>query len=86
MALREPECGQMTVEFAVALPVVVVIAVIAVNALAFFSDCAAFDNLFRDAMRCACRRRLRRTARMSSRAGGRSSPSLLLRSLGETKW
>lgn len=46
--------GQMTVEFAVAFPVFVIVAVIAVNALLFFSDCAAFDRLARDAVRiCA---------------------------------
>lgn len=29
----------------------IIVAVIAVNALAFFSECAAFDNVFRDAVR-----------------------------------
>lgn len=43
--------GQMTVELAVAFPVLIVVAVIAVNALAFFSECAAFDNALRDAVR-----------------------------------
>lgn len=48
------DSGQMTVEFAVAFPVFVIVAVIAVNALLFFSDCAAFDRLARDAVRiCA---------------------------------
>ena len=45
------EEGQMTVELAVAFPVLVVVAVVAVNALLFFSECAAFDNAFRDAVR-----------------------------------
>lgn len=45
------ERGQMTVEFAVTFPLLIVIAVIAVNALLFFADCAAFDNEFRDAVR-----------------------------------
>ncbi|MFR3090638.1 MAG: hypothetical protein ACLTMP_01895 [Eggerthella lenta] len=41
----------MTVELAAAFPVLIIVAVIAVNALAFFSECAAFDNVFRDAVR-----------------------------------
>lgn len=45
------EHGQMTVEFMVALPVLIVVALIAVNALTFFGDCAAFDNAFREAVR-----------------------------------
>lgn len=43
--------GQATVEFAVMLPAAIVIAVIAVNALMFFSECAAFDRAFRGAVR-----------------------------------
>ena len=43
--------GQATVEFAIALPVIVAVAVIAVNALLFFSECAAFDRAFRGAVR-----------------------------------
>lgn len=45
------ESGQMTVELAVVFPVLLIVAVIAVNALLFFSECAAFDNTFRDAVR-----------------------------------
>ena len=45
------ERGQMTVELAAAFPVLIIVAVIAVNALAFFSECAAFDHVFRDALR-----------------------------------
>lgn len=45
------ETGQMTVEFAVAFPVLIVLAIIAANALLFFSECASFDNAFRDAVR-----------------------------------
>lgn len=41
----------MTVELGVALPVLIVVAVVAVNALSFFGDCAAFDRLARDAVR-----------------------------------
>lgn len=48
---RHGEAGQMTVEFVVAFPVVVVVAVIAVNAMLFFSECAAFDRVARDAVR-----------------------------------
>lgn len=43
--------GQATVEFAIALPVLIIVAAIAVNALLFFSDCAAFDRMFRNAVR-----------------------------------
>lgn len=42
--------GQMTVEFVVALPVMLVVAVVAVNAVLFFSECAAFDRLARQAV------------------------------------
>lgn len=45
------ETGQMTLEFAVIFPVLIVVAAIAVNALLFFSECASFDNIFRDAVR-----------------------------------
>lgn len=45
------EAGQMTVELAVAFPVMLVVAVVAVNALLFFSECAAFDASFREAVR-----------------------------------
>lgn len=48
---RRSEKAQMTVELAVALPVLLAVAVIAVNALLFFSECAAFDAAFRDAVR-----------------------------------
>lgn len=44
------EGGQMAVEFMVVLPVLLVVALIAVNALSFFSECAAFDNQFRQAV------------------------------------
>ena len=51
---RNGEVGQMTIEFVVALPVMLVVAVVAVNACTFFGLCAAFDNDFRDAVRvCA---------------------------------
>lgn len=44
------QAGQMTVELAVAFPVVVAVAVIAMNALLFLSECAAFDRVARDAV------------------------------------
>ena len=44
----------MTVELVVVLPVAIVIALVVVNALTFFSECAAFDRLSRNAVRlCA---------------------------------
>ena len=46
--------GQMTVELLVVLPVALIVALIAVNALTFFGDCAAFDRVARNAVRlCA---------------------------------
>ena len=45
------ESGQMTVELAVVFPVLLVVAVIAVNALLFFSECASFDRVVRQAVR-----------------------------------
>lgn len=45
------ERGQMTVELAVVFPVLIVVAVIAVNALLFFSECAAFDRVARETVR-----------------------------------
>ncbi len=46
--------GQMTVELAVVIPVVIVVALVAVNAMVFFSQCAQFDRVARDAIRvCA---------------------------------
>lgn len=48
---KRSHSGQMTVELAVAFPVLLVVAVISVNALAFFSDCAAFDRIAHQAVR-----------------------------------
>ncbi len=46
--------GQMSVELALILPVALVVAVVAVNAMVFFSECAAFDRVGRSAVRiCA---------------------------------
>ncbi|MCL1798639.1 MAG: hypothetical protein FWG23_02705 [Eggerthellaceae bacterium] len=41
----------MTVEFVVVFPVLIIVAVIAVNALLFLSECAAFDRVAREAVR-----------------------------------
>ncbi|HAM15614.1 MAG TPA: hypothetical protein DCP91_07120 [Eggerthellaceae bacterium] len=41
----------MTVELAAAIPVLIVVAAIAVNVLSFLVDCAAFDRIARDAVR-----------------------------------
>ena len=45
------ESGQMSVELMVVLPVALAVAVVAVNALVFFGDCAAFDRAARNAVR-----------------------------------
>ena len=45
------EGGQATVELMAALPVMIAIAVIVVNATLFLSDCAAFDRLAHQAVR-----------------------------------
>lgn len=47
----EREDGQATVELAVTFPLLLVVAVIAVNAMLFFSDCAAFDRVSHEAVR-----------------------------------
>ncbi|MBR3257661.1 MAG: hypothetical protein IKF96_01585 [Eggerthellaceae bacterium] len=49
--LRENEQGQSTVELALALPVMMIAAIVAYNALMFFGSCATFDRVFRDAVR-----------------------------------
>ena len=43
--------GQGTVELAAVLPVILIIAVIAVNACTFFSECALFDRQARQSVR-----------------------------------
>jgi Flp pilus assembly protein TadG len=43
------QSGQMTIEFVVCFPVMLVVALIAINALLFFSECASFDRNFREA-------------------------------------
>lgn len=44
MGVIRREKGQMTVELAVVFPVLIAVAVLATNALLFFSECAAFDR------------------------------------------
>ena len=39
--------GQMTIEFVVAFPAALIIGLIVINALLFFSECASFDRSFR---------------------------------------
>ena len=43
--------GQMTIELAIAMPVLIAVSVISVNALSFFADCAVFDRVACDAVR-----------------------------------
>lgn len=45
------ERGQMTVELCIVIPVVLIVAVIVVNALTFFEVCAEFDRVGRNAVR-----------------------------------
>lgn len=49
--LAADERGQMTIEFMAMLPVMIIVACIAVNALTFFSECAAFDVQAKNAIR-----------------------------------
>ena len=49
--LLSSESGQMMVELAVMMPVLIIVAVMAVNAATFFSECAAFDRIARNAIR-----------------------------------
>lgn len=45
------ESGQSTVEIAIAFPVVIIVAVIAMNAMLFLSECAQFDRVVRQSIR-----------------------------------
>lgn len=49
-ALRS-ERGQMTVEIATVLPVAIIVMAIVCNGMTFFSECAAFDRMARNAVR-----------------------------------
>ena len=51
MRLFRCEKGQMTVELAVAMPVLIIVAVIAANAVTFLGDCAVFDRVAHEAIR-----------------------------------
>lgn len=42
--------GQMTIEFAVMFPVMLMIALVAFNSVMFLSQCASFDRIFREAV------------------------------------
>lgn len=48
---RYRDSGQMTIELVVALPVLIIVAAIAYNALMFFADCAVFDRAVNEAVR-----------------------------------
>lgn len=43
--------GQMTIELAVAMPVLIIVAAISMNAMTFFSECAMFDRVACEAVR-----------------------------------
>ena len=51
MSRIRSQTGQMTIEVAVAMPVLIAVAVIAENAMTFFSDCAVFDRVAHEAVR-----------------------------------
>lgn len=51
LCCRRETSGQMTIEFMAVLPVLIIVACIAVNALVFFADCAAFDIEAKNAIR-----------------------------------
>ena len=44
--------AQMTVELAVVFPVLIIVAVVMVNALSFAGECARFDRVARNSLRC----------------------------------
>lgn len=48
---KRSQSGQMTIELALAIPALIVVAVIATNAMTFFSDCAVFDRVAHEAIR-----------------------------------
>lgn len=45
------ESGQSAVEIAIAFPIVIIVAVIAVNSMLFLSECAQFDRVVRQSIR-----------------------------------
>lgn len=42
--------GQMSIEFAIMFPVMLLIALVAFNSVMFLSQCAAFDRIFRESV------------------------------------
>ena len=51
---RLDEAGQMSVEMAVAMPAILAVALVALNAMLFMGECASFDRLAYEAVRtCA---------------------------------
>lgn len=42
--------GQMTIEFAVLFPIMLMIALVACNSILFLSECASFDRIFRESV------------------------------------
>lgn len=54
MSALSKDDGQMTIGLAIALPVMLAVALVSYNALFFFSECARFDRIARNAVRiCA---------------------------------
>lgn len=51
MRRSKGNAGQMTIELAIAFPALVIVAVISVNALTFFGECAVFDRVTHAAVR-----------------------------------
>ena len=49
--LAKDSAGQMTIELAAVLPVALTVALLAVNALTFFGQCAVFDRVAHEAVR-----------------------------------
>ena len=49
--LWQDSSGQMTIELAAVMPVALVIALVVVNALTFFGQCAVFDRVAHEAVR-----------------------------------
>ncbi|MGN0301810.1 MAG: TadE/TadG family type IV pilus assembly protein [Anaerotardibacter sp.] len=47
LGTKRKSSGQMTIEFVVVFPVLIVIALIGTNAILFLSECASFDRVFR---------------------------------------
>ena len=48
----DDKSGQMAVELSILFPIMIIVAVVLVNALSFASECARFDREARNAIRC----------------------------------